>query len=242
MDFRKRDNITVDCLIFGLDNNGLNILLYNRTLNLFHEDYPEINDWVLTGRHVFISKTLEESADLIFKEITGQETANRVQFKTYGNPTRLKSEKDLLWIKNQGSKTQTMTVAYYFVLPLAVVTKKNKGFKWFSINSLPNLGFDHEEIIKDAYNDLKMKIMTEPIIFDLLPPKFTLNELQLAFEAVLDVELDNRNFRRKALNNVYIVPLNEKRKSGTSKKPSKLYTFSRDVYDKVKEKEYIIKI
>lgn len=241
MDFRKRDNITVDCVIFGLDSNGLNILLRNRTLNLFNEDYPEINDWVLTGEQVFISKTLEESADLIFKEITGEESAHRIQFKTYGNPTRIKSEKDLLWVKNQGGKTQTMTVAYYFVLPLSRVTLKKEGYKWFSLKSLPDLGFDHSGIINDAYNDLKMKIMTEPVIFDLLPAKFTLNELQMAFEAVLDVELDNRNFRRKALNNVYIVPLNEKRKGG-SKRPSMLYIFSRDVYDKVKGKEYIIKI
>jgi 8-oxo-dGTP diphosphatase len=82
--------------------------------------------------------------------------------------------------------------------------------------------------------------MTEPIMFDLVPVKFTLNELQNAFEILLNIELDNRNFRKKAISKAYIVPLEDKRKSGASKKPSKLYMFSKDVYDKTTEKDYII--
>jgi hypothetical protein len=76
-------------------------------------------------------------------------------------------------------------------------------------------------------------------MFDLVPVKLPLNELQNAFEILLNIELDNRNFR-KAISKAYIVPLEDKRKSGASKKPSKLYMFSKDVYDKTTEKDYII--
>lgn len=241
MDFRKRDNVTVDCVIFGMDTNGLNVLLRNRTLNMYDDDFLVIDDWVLTGYYVFKSKTLEESADLIFKEITGMQSADKIQFRTYGNPGRIKSEKDLLWIRSRGVQAQTMTIAYYYALPLEKVSLKHEGFRWFHYQSLPELGFDHQLIIQDAYEDLKKKIMTEPIIFNFLPMKFTLNDLQFAFESVLNIEIDNRNFRKKAMGKPYIVPLNEKRK-GVSKKPSKLYVFSRDVYDAVKEKDYIISV
>lgn len=71
MDFRKRDNVSVDCVIFGLNDLGLNVLLRKRTLNMFDENYPVIDDWMITGGRVFISKTLEESANVIFEGITG---------------------------------------------------------------------------------------------------------------------------------------------------------------------------
>ncbi|MBA6316039.1 NUDIX hydrolase [Cellulophaga baltica] len=241
MDFRKRDNVTVDCVIFALDANGLHVLLRNRTLNLYDDKFLEINDWVITGYYVFKSKTLEESADLIFKEITGVSNADKIQFRTYGNPSRIKSEKDLLWIRSRGVQAQTMAIGYYYALPLDVVSLKHDGFKWFKYQSLPELGFDHQKIVADAYEDLKKKIMTEPIIFNFLPVKFTLNDLQFAYESILDIKIDNRNFRKKSLGKPYIVPLNEKRK-GVSKKPSKLYVFSKDVYNTVKEKDYIISV
>ena len=241
MDFRKRDNVSVDCVIFGLSETGLNVLLRKRTLNLFNENYPVIDDWMITGGRVFISKTLEESANIIFEGVTGFNVFNRTQFKTYGNPTRLKSDKDQLWVRSHGVKTQSMTIAYYFAQPMDCIIANEKEFEWFSIEALPELGFDHSKIIRDAHEDLQQKIMVEPIIFDLMPDKFTLNELQFAFESVLGIALDNRNFRKKVLKKIYIVSLNETKK-GTAKKPSKLYVFSRDVYDKVSEKDFIVNV
>ena len=239
MDFRKLDNVSVNCIIFGLGSDGLYVLLQKRTLNMFRDDFPFIDDWIITGERAFISKTLEESANTIFKSITNLSEFNRIQFRTYGNSSSLKTDKDLLWVKSHGLKVQSMTIAYYFVQPKKSATLTTDQFKWFSIKSLPDLGFDHYDIINDAHEDLKKKIMVEPVIFDFLPYKFTLNELQIAFEAVLNIELDNRNFRKKALKKIYIVPLNETKK-GNAKKPSKLYAFSRDVYDKVTEKESMI--
>ena len=113
------------------------------------------------------------------------------------------------------------------------------SLKWFKLKSLPQLGFDHLQIIHDAYDDVKTKIVTDPLIFDFVPIKFTLNELQVAYETILDVELDNRNFRKKVSSKSYIFPLDEKQK-GVSKKPSRLYMFSKDVYNQVVKTDFII--
>ncbi|MGQ1786383.1 NUDIX hydrolase [Saccharicrinis sp. GN24d3] len=241
MDFRKIDNVSVDCVIFGLASDSLNILLSKRTLNMFTDAYPVIDDWVVTGHHIFKSETLDECADRIFREISGFSEVYKKQFRAYGNPSRIQSDKDLFWVRSRGGNPRTMTVAYYFLLPMDKIKIKLETSRWFPIKSLPGLGFDHRQLIDDAYADLQQKIMTEPIIFDLLPDKFTLNELQVAFELVLDIKIDNRNFRKKALSKSYIVPLEEKR-LGVSKKPAKLYMFSKDVYERLSGEGYIINI
>tara|TARA_R110000868_G_scaffold15443_9_gene70425 strand:- start:5879 stop:6616 length:738 start_codon:yes stop_codon:yes gene_type:complete len=241
MDFRKINNLSVDCVLFGLGPHHLSVLLHKRALNLYNDNFPIIDDWILPGLNVFKSNNLGQSADLVLKGITEQHFLNKKQFRTYGSHKRVKTDKDLLWIRSKGGESRTITVVYYLTLPIEnIIIDENSDFKWFPIKSLPVVGFDHQTIITDSYEDLQSKIMTEPIMFDLVPVKFTLNELQTAFEIVLNIELDNRNFRKKALTKPYIVPLDDKRKVAGSKKPSKLYMFSKDVYDKLTEKDYII--
>jgi hypothetical protein len=241
MDFRKISNISVDCVIFGFDNANITILLSKRKLEMYDLKYPDIDDWVLTGDHVFKSERLDESATRIFKELTGLDHVYKKQFRTFGNPERIKNEKDALWLKSSGVDPRVMSVAYYFLLPTEMVDLRNENTQWFPIKNLPNLGFDHREIIACALEDLKQKVMNEPVIFEFLPDKFSLNELQLAYESVLDVEIDNRNFRKKAMSKTYIVPLEEKR-VGSSKKPARLFMFSKDIYEKTSSKNYIINI
>tara|TARA_R110000868_G_scaffold1389_1_gene10661 strand:- start:685 stop:1413 length:729 start_codon:yes stop_codon:yes gene_type:complete len=240
MDFRKIDNLSVDCVVFRLEENTLNVLLRKRTLNLYDENFPVIDDWTLPGHYVLKSNNLGETANRVFKELTGEDHLNKNQFRTYGSSTRIKSDKDLLWVRSRGAKVRTVTVAYYLIVASnKVLFDKDDSLKWFKIKSLPQMGFDHHQIVSDAYEDVKSKIITDPLIFNFVPIKFTLNELQMAFESVLDVELDNRNFRKKVSNKPYIVPLEEKQK-GVSKKPSRLYMFSHDVYNQVSETDYII--
>jgi len=241
MDFRKISNLSVDCVIFGLGSDSLSVLLQKRSLNLYNENYLVIDDWILPGENVFNSNNLGQSADRVLKDVTQKSFTNKKQFRTYGNQKRVQSDKDLLWVRSQGGESRTITVVYYLTVPKEnILIDEDSNFKWFPVKSLPEVGFDHQLIINDAYEDLKSKIMTEPIMFDLVPVKFTLNELQMAFEILLNIELDNRNFRKKTISKPYIVPLEDKRKVGISKKPSKLYMFSKDVYDKVVEKDYIV--
>lgn len=242
MDFRKITNISVDCVVFGFDSNGLSILLSKRKLRMHDDKYPEIDDWVLTGDHVLKSERLDESAERIFTGLTGLTGVYYKQFRTFGNPERIKNEKDLIWLKSRGVNSRVMSVAYYFLLPSGKIELQNNSTQWYPVKELPHLGFDHLEIIQRAYDDLKQKVMVQPIIFEFLDGKFTLNELQLAYESVLDIEIDNRNFRKKAISKTYIVPLDEKRVGGGSKKPANLYMFSKDIYEKTRSRNYIISI
>lgn len=241
MDFRKISNISVDCVILGFDTLHLYVLLSRRNLHMFDEQHPVLDDWILTGDHVFKSETLNESALRIFNKATGLDNAYKEQFRAFGNPDRIKNDKDLLWIKSQGRNPHTMSVAYYFLLPTDRISLNNKNTSWFHIKDLPPMGFDHKQIFEYALGDLKQKVLTEPIIFELLPDKFTLNQLQAAYETVLDKDIDNRNFRKKAVSKTYIVPLDEKQ-TGASKKPANLYMFSRDIYNRTSKPNQIINI
>lgn len=242
MDFRKIDNLSVDCVVFCLIDNSLNVLLRKRSLNMYDDNLPIIDDWILPGHYVLKSNNLGQSADRVFKELIKDDFINKKQFRTYGNPNRIKSNKDLLWVKSRGAQVRTMTVAYYLItLSNNVMLDEDSTLKWFKLKSLPQIGFDHHRIINDAYEDLKSKIITQPIVFDFVSIKFTLNELQIAYQAVLDLELDNRNFRKKIIGKPYVVSLEEKKK-GASKKPSRLYMFSSEVYNQIAKTDSIINI
>mgnify|MGYP000122585423 FL=1 len=236
-------NISVDCVVFGYDTNtkSLNILLIKRYLE--SKDNSEIlaDDYVLTGLHIYENETLDESAARVLKELTGLTNIYKKQFKAFGNPKRLMDEKDLPWVKIEEFNLRTITIAYYFLLKTEDVNLKNNKHKakWFPVRELPKLGFDHKQIIKEAYDDLKIKCLSEPIIFELLPDKFTINDVQDVYQSILDIEIDNRNFRRKLINKKYIIPLDEKQ-VGVSKKPAQLYMFSKDIYEKLFQKNYLI--
>ncbi|WP_299247815.1 NUDIX domain-containing protein [uncultured Lacinutrix sp.] len=234
-------NLSVDCVVFGYDTNAksLNVLLIKRFLE--SETEILVDDYVLTGYHVYKDETLDDSATRVLKELTGLTNQYKKQFKAFGNPDRLMNPKDLIWIENEEFNLRTITIAYYFLLKTEDVDLKDNKFdaKWFPINALPEIGFDHEKIIVEAYEDLKVKCLSEPIIFKLLPDKFTINEVQDLYQSILGIEIDNRNFRRKLINKKYIIALDEKQ-VGVSKKPAQLYMFSMDIYKKMFSKNYLI--
>ncbi|MBU2938556.1 NUDIX domain-containing protein [Lacinutrix sp. C3R15] len=245
MEPEKILNISVDCVVFGYDINtkSLNVLLINRFLESEDKKEVLVNDYVLTGYHVYKNETLDETATRVLKELTGLTNQYKKQFKAFGNPDRLMNPKDIIWIKNEAFNLRTTTIAYYFLLKTEDVDLKNNKnkAKWFPVNNLPEVGFDHEQIILEAYEDLKVKCLSKPIIFKLLPDKFTINDVQDLYQSILGIEIDNRNFRRKLINKKYIIALDEKQ-VGVSKKPAQLYMFSKDIYDKMFQKNYLISI
>jgi len=242
---KKIQNISVDCVVFGYNTKekSLNVLLIKRYLESQDKTEVLVDDHVITGYHMYEHETLDETATRALKELTGLTNQYKKQFKVFGNPDRLRGEKDLLWINNEKFNPRTITIAYYFLLKTEEVDIKNNQYQanWFPVKDLPSLGFDHEQIIMEALEDLKTKCLSEPIIFELLPDKFTINEVQDVYQSILNIELDNRNFRRKMINKKYIIALDEKQ-TGVSKKPSQLYMFSKDVYEKLFQKNYLINI
>ncbi|MBT2162675.1 NUDIX hydrolase [Zobellia barbeyronii] len=245
MELEVISNISVDCVVFGYDTNkkSLNVLLIKRYLESEIGSDILVDDYVLTGYHVYEHETLDEASTRVLKELTGLTDLYKKQFKAFGSPSRLMSETDQIWIKNKKFSSRTFTIAYYFLLKTEDVGVGSKRYeaKWFPIRELPKLGFDHEKIIMEAYEDLKIKCLSEPITFELLPVKFTINDVQDLYESILGIEIDNRNFRRKLINKKYIIALDEKQ-VGVSKKPAQLYMFSKDIYEKMFTKNYLISI
>ena len=243
MESEKILNLSVDCVVFGYDTNtkSLNVLLIKRFLKSKFTSEVLVNDYVLTGYHVLKTETLDDTATRVLKELTGLTDQYKKQFKAFGDPDRLANPKDLIWIANEAFNLRTITIAYYFLLKTEDVNLEQNTFEaeWFPIIALPDLGFDHEKIILEAYEDLKEKCLSEPIIFKLLPDKFTINEVQDLYQSILGIDIDNRNFRRKLINKKYIIALDEKQ-VGVSKKPAQLYMFSMDIYNKMFSKNYLI--
>ena len=238
-------NVSVDCVVFGYDakTKSLNVLLIQRQLKDKETNELLVDDYVLTGYHVYENEKLDETATRILKELTGLDNLYKKQFKSFGNPNRLMNEKDIIWAKSENFNLRTITIAYYFLLQTYEVNLKDNKYnaQWFPIKNLPELGFDHLEIINQAYEDLKSKATYKPIVFELLPDKFTINELQDLYQSILEIEIDNRNFRRKLINKKYIIPLDEKQ-VGVTNKPARLYMFSKDIYEKMFKKNYLINI
>lgn len=242
---KKIQNISVDCVVFGYNTTekSLNVLLIKRYLESKNKAEILVDDHVITGYHMYDHETLDDTATRALEELTGLTNQYKKQFKAYGDPDRLMGAKDLIWIKNEKFNQRTITIAYYFLLKTEEVDIANNQHQanWFSVRDLPSLGFDHQQIIKEALADLKIKCLSEPIIFELLPDRFTINEVQDVYQSILNIELDNRNFRRKLISKKYIIALDEKQ-VGVSKRPSQLYMFSKDAYDKLYQNNYLINI
>lgn len=234
-------NVSVDCVIFGFDMENLNVLLVERTMRSSDANNTLFSDLTLTGHHIHNNENLDAAAERIVKDITGLEGLVMEQFYSFGDLDRLQNPNDQLWIDQfEGAlDKRVISIGYYSLLPSVDVPikKADRVVKWYPVNQITELAYDHAHILEKAINHLRYKLRYEPIGFEMLPEKFTLSQLQKLYEAVLGVELDKRNFRKKVSQMSYVVPLNEKQK-GVSHKPAQLFMYSRDVYEKTKTLRY----
>lgn len=237
MDFRKSQNISVDIVLMGFDGQQISVLLEKRYLNLYSAQVPIIDDWKLTGHHIFKDERLDEAATRIINEYGQDPTVYLHQFRAFGNPKRLQKKKDVIWLQSKQNDAQTLSVGYYGLTDLTQFTLKDTSCQWFPLDDLPEIGLDHDFIIKEAYKYVKEKIYLAPIIYNFLPIKFTLNHLQSIYEAIFKTKMDNRNFRKKLSNKPYIVQLDEKERLEGAKKPANLYMFSQDIYNRMREEK-----
>lgn len=238
-------NISVDCVIFGFDFEKLNVLLLKRELRDETTGNHLINDYTLTGYHIFEDEDLDQAASRILKGLTGLDNIYLEQFYTFGSTTRVNSEKDQLWLKyiNQGFADRIVTTGYFSLIDSTRVTftHKTREVNWVPIADISNIdmAFDHKQILYKALDALRNKVKLEPVGFELLPEKFTLTQLQKLYEALLGTMFDKRNFRKKVSQMPYIIALKEKQK-GVAHKPAQLYLFSREVYEKTRKDRSII--
>jgi len=235
-------NISVDCLVFGFDFKRLHILLNKRELISEETGETIISDYTLAGHHLLENENADKAAYRILHKITGFDSIYLEQFYCFSNTDRLAKEKDQLWIKhlNLEIPSHVFSIGYYSLVDKnnLVLDDKHQNAHWFPIDELPELGFDHAEIIEKGIECLRKKFKQEPIAFELLPEKFTLSQLQKLYEAIAGKTIDRRNFRKKITQYKHIIPLDEKQ-TGVAHKPAKVFIFSKDVYDRTKKEKMV---
>jgi len=217
-----RAALTVDCVVFGYDEGELKVLLIQRALEPFK------GRWALPGGFVHIDETVDEAARRELAEEAGLQNVFLEQLYTFG-------------AQNRDPRERVVSVAYYALVKLsdhrAKAATDAANAEWFPISKTPKLAFDHADILATALARLKGKVRYEPIGFELLPPKFTLSELQHLYETVLVTDLDKRNFRKKVLQFGFLVPLKETQMNGRHR-PAQLFRFDADKYEKLKKRGF----
>ncbi len=214
-----RPALTVDCVVFGLDETELKVLLIERRLPPFQ------GCWALPGGFVELEESLEAAALRELQEETGIEQVFLEQLYTFGAVDR-------------DPRERIVSVAYYALVNLSEhqvqAASDARQAEWFAVAHIPSLAFDHDQVLTRALERLKGKVRYEPIGFELLPKKFTLTQLQNFYEMILGIALDKRNFRKRILSMDLLVALEEVQKD-VSHRAARLYQFDEQKYQLLKQ-------
>ena len=193
--------LAVDCIIFGFDGEDLKILLIKRAFQ------PERGNWSLMGGFVQDNESLEQASNRILKQLTGLDGVYLEQLHTYGDLQR-------------DPKERTVSTAYFALIDIhKYETQLSADYhaEWFSLKHTPQLIFDHQEMVEAAKRRIRYKAALHPILFELLPNKFTLPQLQLLYESVFNTTIDKRNFSKRVLATGLLIKLTVKDKSSSKR-------------------------
>lgn len=205
--------LAVDCIIFGFDGTGLKALLIKRGFE------PEAGKWSLMGGFAEQDESVDDAAARILLKLTGLDKIYMEQLSCFGDVDR-----------DPGGRV--VSIAYFALIRIDASDNEkldSHQAKWVDLKKLPPLIFDHKKMIKLAKERLQQKVSNHPIGFELLPNKFTLQQLQALYEAIFDRKFDKRNFTRKILSLGILQRLDEKEKE-SSKKGAFYYVFDRKKY------------
>jgi ADP-ribose pyrophosphatase YjhB (NUDIX family) len=193
--------VAIDCIVFGFDGQELKILLIKRGFE------PKKGHWSLAGEFVKPHENFEEAASRILKYLTGLEGVYMEQLESFGEPDR-------------DPVTRTISIAYFALIDIHKYEKQlshDYHAEWVSINKVPKLIFDHGQMVEMAKDKLRFKAANYPVLFELLPEKFTIPQLHSLYESVYDIEMDKRNFSRKLMSERYLIKQKEKEKDRSKK-------------------------
>jgi 8-oxo-dGTP diphosphatase len=221
-----RPALTVDVVVFALDEQDLQVMLIQRGLA------PFAGQWALPGGFVRVEETLDAAAARELREESGLQSIFLEQLYTFGAVDR-------------DPRERVVTVAYYALVNLAghsvQASTDAQSAAWFSINDLPELAFDHQEILDTALGRLRAKVRYQPIGFELLPEKFTLRQLQHLYEIILDRPLDKRNFRKKVLG-MEIIKETSEIETDVAHRAARLFRFDKKAYDRLTKRGFNFEI
>lgn len=216
------NSISIDCIIFGFNNGVLEVLLVKHAIG------DSKGEWGLPGGIINRSESIDAAAQRTLRELTGLENIFLEQLKAFGNPKRIPTNR-------------VITIGYYALINREEYDVKAgltvSEAKWYKIDSIPHLIYDHNEILDFGLKKLQNRIQNAPIGFNLLPEKFTLLQLIQLYEEILGIALDKSNFRRKILKMKLLVALDEKQQD-VSHRAAQLYQFDSVIYEKLSKKGF----
>ena len=214
--------ISVDNVIFAFGGRSLRVLLIQRSIA------PYLGNWALPGDMVVPDEDLDSAAERVLRELTGLEDVYLEQVASLATPGR-------------HPRGRVITVAYYSLVRERSHPVQPQGWaqqaRYFDIDELPPLAFDHEVILGECRERLRERVRTRPLGFELLPSTFSLSSLQSLYESILGHELDKRNFRKKILA-MGVVESTGKLQENVSHRPAQLYRFNRGEYDRMREEGF----
>ena len=208
--------VAVDCIIFGFDSKQLKALLIKRDFE------PEKGKWSLMGGFVNQDESVDHAASRILKQLTGLSNIYMEQLYCFGDV-------------NRDTAGRVVSIAYFALINIANYSnqlEKDHEAHWFPLSKMPTLIFDHKHMVQKARERLQQKVANHPVGFELLPNKFTLQQLQNVYEAIYESPLDKRNFTRKILELGILKKLNQKEKE-SSRKGAFYYVFDKRKYNKL---------
>lgn len=218
--------LSVDAVVFGYESGTISVLLINRK----YEPYKD--KWAIPGGFVLNEESLEDAVQRELQEETGIKINYLEQLYTFGNPLR-------------DPRGRVVSVAYFaLVRPNAFNISPStdaKKAQWFNIDEIPELSFDHKEILSTAIKRLQAKITYEPIGFELLDSKFPFSDLEKLYTTLLGREIDRRNFRKKIVGLNILDELDEKVSKGLGR-PANLFQFNKKRYFQLKREGIIFEI
>ncbi len=220
LDDDVRIGISVDCVIFGFDENELKVLLIKSDLMQYK------GRWSLLGDLVNSREDIKQAGYRVLKERTGLDDVYLEQVKAFGEVKRHPSGR-------------VVTIAYCSLINVQhyELSILDNELQWHNLASLQEMAFDHRKILDVCYAWLQKRIQEHPLGFSLLPKKFSLRELQNLYEAITDVKLDRRNFRKKFFSMDLLIDTGEY-ETDVSHRPGKLYRFNYEKYNQQERKKW----
>ena len=213
-------SVTTDCVVFGYDGFRLNVLLVERGRE------PHKGKWAFPGGFLEIDEAAEDGALRELYEETGLSSVDLRQFHSFTEPGR-------------DPRERVITIAYYALVRMQEVKGGDDAAdaRWFALDEVPQLAFDHDQILRKAEQALRQQIHFEPVGFELLPEEFTIKELQNLYEAILDVRFDRRNFYNK-MKRLEMLEQTDETVNPSQKKEAFLFRFNKAKYEELKQKGF----
>lgn len=221
-----RPALATDCVVFGLDDEELQVLLIERGVD------PHRGSWALPGGFVHMDEDLETAARRELTEETGVTRVFLEQLYTFGAPKR-------------DPRSRVVSVAYWGLVKLSDhairAATDARSAAWFPAHDPPSLAFDHSDILDAALKRLRGKVRYQPVGFELLPPLFTLRQLQRMYEIILDRTLDKRNFRKRIRAMELLIETDQIQRD-VAHRAARLYRFDESRYESLVERGFDFEI